>query len=242
MYIQKDVFGQGLLKQYKDLSDTVYEIIERDDGFIEAAEIKRYFTKPNEFSTSEKKILNMAKGRVLDVGCGAGRHAIYLQQKGLDVTGIDNSPGAIKVSKLRGLKKTKLLPIEDVDKFNENSFDTVIMMGNNFGLFGTPTKAKQLLKKFYKVVSPNGQIIAENFDPHKTKNPVHLAYHKKNKQQGKLAGEITMRLRHSINTGGWFQYLFVSIPELKEIVKDTGWKVDKIIKTTDSGYIAILKK
>ena len=84
----------------------------------------------------DKKAIAYARGRVLDVGCGAGRHALYLQKKGMDVTGIDVSPLAVKICRLRGLRKTQVLSFEQIDKFPVNSFDTVMMMGNNFGLFG----------------------------------------------------------------------------------------------------------
>ncbi|MEM3875283.1 MAG: class I SAM-dependent methyltransferase [Candidatus Bathyarchaeia archaeon] len=69
------------------------------------------------------------------MGCGAGRHSIYLQNNGLDVTGIDISPLAIKICRLRGLRKAEVMSVEEID-FEPNSFDTVIMSGNNFGLLG----------------------------------------------------------------------------------------------------------
>jgi 2-polyprenyl-3-methyl-5-hydroxy-6-metoxy-1,4-benzoquinol methylase len=55
------------------------------------------------------------KGRVLDIGCGAGRHSLYLQNQGFQVLGIDNSPLAVKVAKLRGLKRVKVMSIEDIN-------------------------------------------------------------------------------------------------------------------------------
>ena len=70
------------------------------------------------------------------------------------------SPGAVRVCKLRGLKKALVRPIADVDKFKPNSFDTVLMFGNNFGLFGSAKKAKVLLKKLYRITAPDARIIA----------------------------------------------------------------------------------
>jgi len=69
------------------------------------------------------------------------------------------------------------MSIEDVD-FKPNSFDTIMMMGNNFSLFGSFKKARRLLKRFHKMTSENALLIAETRDPYKTDNPVHLEYHR----------------------------------------------------------------
>jgi 2-polyprenyl-3-methyl-5-hydroxy-6-metoxy-1,4-benzoquinol methylase len=113
----------------------------------------------------------------LDIGCGAGRHSLYLQKRGFDVLGIDSSPLAIKVCKLRGLKQAKVMSIEELN-FKPNSFDSVIMLGSNFGLFGSFEKARKLLKKFHKMTSGNGLIIASTRDTYKTDIADHLEYHK----------------------------------------------------------------
>jgi len=103
----RDAYGQQLLAQYHNKETTV-EIIERDDNYIDTgSDPGLYFSEYRQWSPLEKRAVKRVKGRVLDVGCGAGRHALYLQGKGFDVVGIDNSPGAIKVCKLRGLKKVQ---------------------------------------------------------------------------------------------------------------------------------------
>ena len=116
----------------------------------------------------------------MDIGCGVGRHAIYLQEKGFDVIGIDNSPLAVEVSKLRGLKNIKLIPIEKIP-LKIGTFENILMLGNNFGLFGNYNKARRLLKKFHRITSNNALIIAETDDPYNTTNPDHIDYHKNNR-------------------------------------------------------------
>lgn len=78
------------------------------------------------------------------------------------LTTIDNSPGAVQVSKSHRVKKALLMPIDEVRRFMPNSFDTVIMMGSSFGLFIGFNRAKHLLKDFNRIVSDRGQIIAES--------------------------------------------------------------------------------
>ena len=185
-----------------------------------------------------KGAMEFERERVLDIGCGAGRHSLYLQKKGLNVLAIDSSPLAIEVCKLRGLKKAKVMAIEDV-KFKPNSFETIIMMGNNFGLFGSLKKAKRLLKKFYRMTSRNGLIIANTHDPYKTDNPDHREYHKLNKKKGRMGGQVKIRVRFRKYVSRWFDYLMVS---KKEILKGTEWKVKKFIDSDNSQYVAVIEK
>jgi SAM-dependent methyltransferase len=242
MNIKNDAYGQSLMAQYKDPKYKA-EIVERDDNFIEASDYaQRYFSDYSTWASQEKKAINLAKGKILDIGCGAGRHCLYLQKKGFDITGIDNSPGAANVSRLRGVKKTKILSITEIEKLKPQVFDTLLMMGNNFGLFGSPKKAKEILKKMLKITSPNAQIIAECLNPYGTKNPIHLAYHKFNLKRGRMACQLKLRLRYNTTVGEWFDYLFVSEEEMKGIVKNTGWEIKKVYKGAGSTYIAIITK
>jgi SAM-dependent methyltransferase len=171
-----DAYGQMLLKQLRT-GEVLREIIEREDNFIDVGSAPgHYFSEYKSWAPAEKQAIKYAKGRVLDVGCGAGRHSLYLQEKGLDVTGMDNSPGAIKVCKARGVRRALARPIEEVSKFRAASFDTVIMMGNNFGLLGDPEKTKKLLREFYRITSDDAVIIAATLNPYGTSNPEHLRF------------------------------------------------------------------
>jgi len=238
-----DAFGQEIWAHYK--GEDSYEIIERDDGYFDASGgAKIYFSSYKGWPSIERKAMRFVKGRVLDVGCGAGRHSLYLQRKGLDVIGIDNSPLAIKVCQLRGLRRVKLMSITQVD-FNPNSFDTIIMLGNNFGLFGSQRRARWLLKKFHRITSKDALIVAVTNDPYRTDNPAHLAYHRRNRQKGRMSGQLKIRSRYRQYKGKWFEYLLASKQEVEEILKGTGWKIKEFIDSADekrSYYLAIIKK
>ena len=162
---------------------------------------------------------------MLDVGCGAGRHSLYLQGKGFDVTGIDISPLAIKVCRLRGLHKVKHMSIAEVGKFGPNSFDTIIMMGNNFGLFGSRDGAKSLLKRPLNITAIQGLIIAESNDPYRTDKPFHLKYQRTNRRRGRMSGQLRIRVRYLQYIGDWFNYLIVSKDEMQQIIEGTGWEI-----------------
>jgi hypothetical protein len=133
------------------------------------------------------------------------------------------------------------MPIEELN-FKPNSFDTVIMLGGNFGLFGSFKKAKRLLKKLHKLTSKSGLIVASTRDTYKTDNPDHLAYHKFNKKRGRMAGQLRLRVRFGRFVGRWFDYLIVSKKEMEEVLKGTGWKIKEFVDSDGSAYIAVIEK
>lgn len=239
----EDAYGQELLAQHKGATGLI-EIVERGDYLISTgSSLARYFSTFDDWRPHEQEAIGLAHGRVLDIGCGAGRHSLYLQCQGFDVTGIDNSPGAVKVCKLRGLKKIKLRPISDLGKFGRESFDTVLMLGNNFGLFASRRQAKVTLKRLYRITSEKALIIAESTDPYKTKVRDHLDYRKANISRGRMAGQIKIRVRFGRTIGPWFDYLLVSEREMAELLENTGWRVERVIPSEGTPqYIAVIRK
>jgi SAM-dependent methyltransferase len=237
----KDAFGQQIYAYLK--GKDALEIIERDDGYIDTSLNSKdlYFTYFKNWEKNEKEAIKFAKGKVLDIGCGAGRVELYLQKKGIDVLGIDNSPLSVKVCKLRGVKNVKNISITKINRLKPTKFRTVVMFGNNFGLFGNYKRSKYLLKELYKITSDDAIILAESRDPYKTNNPIHLAYHKLNKKQGRMGGELRMRVRFGTCIGNWFDYLLVSKSEMRSIIKGTGWEIKNFIDSKND-YIAIIKK
>ncbi len=242
MKIIQDAYGKQLLAQYHSQTATA-EIIERDDGYIgPGSEPGMYFRDYKQWSRLERRAIKFARGRILDIGCGAGRHALHLQQEGFDVTGIDNSPGAVKVCGLRGLKKTLVRPITEVNKFRPKSFDAILMFGNNFGLFGSAIGAKRILKKLTRITTSDARIIAGTRNPYKTSDPDHLEYHQWNKRRGRMPGQIRVRVRFGKIIGQWFDYLFVSPEEMEDILRNTDWQIERFIGLEEANYFAILRK
>lgn len=238
---KKDAYGQEVWAYLNGKES--YEVVERDDGFVGlSGGAKAYFAEFKDWPKYQRQGIKFAKGRVLDVGTGAGRVAFYLQKKGIKVTAIDNSPLAIKVCKKRGIKDAQILPIEKIGVFAPNTFDSIVMYGNNFGLFGNPKKAKILLKKLHWITTPDALIIAESSDPYKTEDPAHLSYHKFNLKRGRMAGQLKIRIRFKKYIGDWFDYLLVSKKEMQDILKDTGWKIRKFVDSEKFMYIAVIEK
>ncbi|MBN1161957.1 MAG: class I SAM-dependent methyltransferase [Dehalococcoidales bacterium] len=241
---KQDAFGHEIYDYFKrgKQGSPILEIVERDDGYIDFhGGPEAYFSEYKDWHPYQKKAMKYVRGRILDIGCGAGRHALYLQKNELDVVGIDNSPLAIKVCKQRGLKDARVISINQISP-ELGVFDTIIMMGNNFGLFGSLKGARRLLKKMSKITSPKARIIAETNDVYKTDMPEHLDYHKLNKKRGRMSGQIRLRVRRKKHVTPWIDYLMVSKDEMEDILDSTDWYVKKYIDSPGSIYIAVIEK
>jgi SAM-dependent methyltransferase len=226
-----DAFGQMLL------GGPGMEIIERDDGFLDAVRMV-YFAPVAQWPAVERRALRWARGRVLDAGVGAGRAALELQRRRRSVVGIDVSPGAVEVARARGVQDVRLLAFEEVDD-SIGRFDTIVMFGNNFGLFGSPSKAKRLLRRLRPLAD---RIVAGSNDPHATEDPAHLAYQERNRERGRMPGELRLRVRYRDLIGPWFNYLIVSPDEMATILEDTEWRIRRLIQQSGSGYyVAVLE-
>jgi SAM-dependent methyltransferase len=223
-----DAYGQELWACYRNGEG--YEIIERDDGLITVSSAAVYFSEYKDWPPSQKKAANLARGRVLDVGCGPGRVALYLQERGCDVTPIDNSPLAVRISRERGLDKAMLRPFEQIHRFPADSFDTVVFFGNNLGLLGSRTQGRRLLRQLHRITSPAARIIGESRDPYRTRDPLHRRYHRRNRARNRMAGRLRIRVRHQAAIGAWFDYLLLSRNQLKDLLRGTGWKVERFIE------------
>lgn len=237
---QQDAFGREIYDYFKHGVGT--EIVERDDGFIDVSSgPAAYFTEYGDWGQHLKKAIGYARGRVLDVGCGAGRHSLYLQKKGHDVVAIDVSPLAVKVTKLRGVKRARVMPVTKVTA-RLGTFDTILMFGNNFGLFESRKRASWLLGRFRAVTSGNARLIVESGDPYRTTNRCHLDYHKLNRRRGRMPGQTRLRVRYQAYATSWFDYLLVSPDEMKQLVEGTGWRVAKVFRSKGPAYSAVIER
>ncbi|MBN2310479.1 MAG: class I SAM-dependent methyltransferase [Candidatus Hydrogenedentes bacterium] len=236
---QQDAFGQILWDHLE--GRTAYEIVERDDGFVDVScGPLRYFSAYAEWPEHERAAMEYAGARVLDVGCGAGRHALHLQEQGRGVLGIDISPKAIQVCKRRGVKRARVLSVTAVGR-RLGAFDTVLMMCNNFGLVGGAKRAPWLLRRFAAICSPGARIIANSTDPAATENPCHLRYQRHNRARGRMPGQLRIRVRYQTQCTPWFDYLLASPREMERLAADTPWRVDRVLDAAQGGsYIAIL--
>jgi SAM-dependent methyltransferase len=234
---EQDAFGQALLAYFEDKKGRI--VVERDDGFVDAEGVGAYFHEFRRWWPVERQVLRYVRGRVLDVGLGAGRVALELQTRGFDVVGIDISPLTVRVARRRGVKKTRVLALEDLDA-SLGRFDTVVFFMNNLGLLSSVTKAKRTLRRLHALTSDRGRIVGTCEDPHDTKRREHRAYHRRNRERGRMPGQLRLRLRYRSYETPWFDYLFVSPAELEALLEGTGWHIHRLIRREDDSFYAVV--
>ncbi|MBF4486665.1 MULTISPECIES: bifunctional 2-polyprenyl-6-hydroxyphenol methylase/3-demethylubiquinol 3-O-methyltransferase UbiG [unclassified Flavobacterium] len=157
----KDLFGKAMFDFQTNNSpeDIITEttISEEDEMSVDYL-----FRSYNQMPKLEQKALQLASGKVLDVGCGAGSHSLSLQNdRNLDVTSIDISAKAIETCKLRGVKNAKVQNILD---FEGEKFDTIILLMNGVGIFGKLENCNTFLSKLKSLLNPGGQILLDSSD------------------------------------------------------------------------------
>ncbi|MCD4782439.1 MAG: methyltransferase domain-containing protein [Candidatus Eremiobacteraeota bacterium] len=235
-----DAYGHLMYDAYTGKNTT--EVVERDDGYIDyAGGGKDYLRKFDEWPEIQREAMKFARGRVLDIGCGAGRHSLYLQERGFEVYGIDSSASVISVCRKRGLKNAHHMPFNRLSR-EFGLFDTILMLGNNLGLLENCERAKTHLKRLHRITTKRGRIIGESRDPYQTDIPEHLEYHEFNRSRGRMPGQLRIRIRYKKYKTPWFNYLLMSKEELEDILKNTGWAVNEYIDGKDGMYIAIIDK
>ena len=239
-----DAFGRMLLDQLRD--PTAVGFVERDDGYLDAGAGTQYFSGFPDWPDNVKRALRLARGRVLDLGCGAGRHCLYLQRKGLAVTGIDASPLAVKTCRLMGVRRVVNLAVEDLSSARVRRrlgrFDTILMLGNNLGLLGGARKGTRLLRALHRITYPGALIIGESVDPYGTRKPWHRAYHARNRRRGRMGGQIRLRVRYLNLSTRWSDYLLLSRAELHGLLHGTGWRMEQAIPGTGGNYVAVIRR
>jgi len=232
----KDTFGKALYNYWSG-DHRMPLVIRRDDGYYEKGSMKVFFTR--KFYPTENIAAHHISGKILDVGCGVGRHVLHFQKRGFDITGIDNSPFAIKVCRERGCMKVKVMDALRL-KFPPESFDTILLFGHNIGISGTMAGAKRLLSSLRKLIRPDGILVMTSTDVTKTKKKAHKKYHRSNIKAGRYVGQVVVRVEYKDHLGDWFKWLHVKPKDLKKLAKATGWKVVELHETKSGEYSAVL--
>jgi len=227
----KDLFGQALLDyQNNNFSeDMITSTSISDEDILPVSYLFRTF---KQMPKIEQQALKLAKGKVLDVGCGAGSHSLYLQEKGVVVKAIDISKGAIEVCKLRGVKYA-----EEKSLLNEtDSFDTILLLMNGTGIFQELSQVSKYLNHLKSILNPNGQVLIDSSD---------IKYMYEDEDGGfwidthsDYYGELDYFLSYKGNKEDPMKWLYLDFYTLKLACETVNLKCDLILEGNHFDYLA----
>ena len=224
-----DVFGEALKDQYtKPPSETLWVHNSYDEP--EEMPVDIYFREESEMPDLELKALQLCKGKVLDVGAGVGSHALILQKRGFDVTGMDISAPAVAIMKQRGLQKAIE---ENILQYKGDTYDTLLFMMNGIGLTGTIAGLTSFLKEVKSLLNPDGQLLFDSSD-------LSYLYQEVAFPSSGYYGEVSFRYEYKGLKGSWFKWIYVDQQTLKSLAKKQGWIVEIVFEDDQDQYLARL--
>lgn len=230
-------YGKALLDFYRG-DTTVAVTIYRDDNEVTNLAVNTFFRDITDMPF-DKIALDYRRGRVLDVGAGAGLHSLYLQDHGFSVCAIDVSSEACEIMRESGVKEVYCA---DISYFESESFDTPLLLGRAIGMVENLQGLGSFLVTVRRLVKHGGQIIMNSLDVSCTGDPLQLAYQEVNRRDGRYIGEIRMQFEYKGLKGPFCGWLHVDPATLSEHAAEAGWFCEVIIQEKDGNYLARLTK
>lgn len=221
----RDYFRQGKSAQLKVLSSLF------DDDEMPVAHLFRSY---HEMPPLEQRALNEARGKVLDVGAGAGCHALALQERGFDVTAVDISPLSCETMKERGVANVECVNIFN-QRFQER-FDTLLLLMNGTGIAGKLSRLPQLLSRLKQLMNPSAQILIDSSD-------LRYVYEDENgvldvDLDGAYYGEVDYQMTYRNIIGKSFDWLYADSVVLAECCRQCGLKCEILAQGNHYDYLA----
>lgn len=224
----KDIFGQALWDYFKS-SKPAKLFIYNKYGPKEEMPLNVYFRTEEDMPDLELLALNKCIGQVLDIGAGAGSHALLLQQRGIDVNAMDISGLAVDIMKERGVKQAFE---QDIFNYNSEKYDTLLLLMNGIGLCGNIQQLRVFLQHTKKLLKPGGQLLFDSSD---------IAYlYEGNLPAANYYGEVWYQYAYKGQKTDWFQWLYIDAGTLVRIAAEEGWAIEILGEDDMDGYLARL--
>ena len=196
--------------------------------------VKHLFRNLEEMPMLEQKALCLAKGKVLDVGAGAGCHALALQAQSIAVKAIDISPLSCEAMELRGVMDAECINL--FDEHLETGFDTILLLMNGTGIAGKIENLPALFNRLKALLNKGGQILIDSSD---------IKYIYENEDgsfdinlNAAYYGEVDYQMVYKDVKGDSFDWLYVDFPLLKSIAESCGLHSELIAEGEHYDYLA----
>ncbi len=230
----KDLFGKAIL-DYQTGNNPTDLITETSISEADEMSVKYLFRAFHEMPKIEQLALNMSKGAILDVGCGAGSHSLNLQKRNMEVTAIDISPNAIEACKLRGILNAKVSDIHDIT----DTFDTILLLMNGAGMCGKLKNLPQFLRKLKSLLNLGGQILMDSSDI--------IYMFDEDTDGGKWIpsdndyyGEVVFNISYKGEKEAPFDWMYIDYQTLENVALDAGFKCEMVSEGEHYDYLARL--
>ena len=231
----KDLFGKAIL-DYQTNNAPEAIITETNISESDEMDVSYLFRPYTKMPKLEQKALQLAKGKVLDVGCGAGSHSLYLQnERNLEVVAIDISKQAVEACTLRGVKNAQTA---DLLSFESGKFDTILLLMNGTGIFENLSKISLYLQKLKSLLAPKGQILIDSSD---------LIYMFDEEEDGSkwitadgYYGELTFTISYKNETENPSPWLYLDYNTLQNAAHANGMECKLVTEGDHFDYLAVL--
>jgi len=201
------------------------------------AHVGKFFREAEAFPEIEKKALELCFGKVLDIGAGAGRHSLALQQRGLTVCAIDIVPDCVTVMKMRGVREVYCA---DIMEFNGGPFDTLLGVMNGLTMVKSLGRLPAFLHHLRRLTGPNGQYLVDSTNLRRSAGPELNALLDAKLRDGQYFGELTAQMEYKNKRGTLFRELYVDQETLIDRALTAGWDCDIVIQQENGRYLARL--
>jgi SAM-dependent methyltransferase len=159
-WVDPDILGKAMFRHYFEKAPCKIEL--SIDGLQQDAMDSEYFFRSVAgMNDAELEALQRCRGRVLDVGGGAGCHALLLQERGFEVVVVERSELSCTVMKARGVVEVLQ---SDIMALSGQKFDTILLLMNGFGIAGTEDGLVDLLLHLKSLLAPGGCIMGDSTD------------------------------------------------------------------------------
>lgn len=206
----------------------------RADGVSFEIETGEYFTLEGELAELDAIALDRCRGRVLDVGAGAGRHALALQARGLEVVAIDVSPLCVALCRERGVADARLFDVMRLDGAEPlGVFDTLLFGMQTIGVAGGIVPLARLLERLRGCLAPGGQLLVDSSD-------LFEAWDGDDADRSASRGEIVLSTRYRGWRGAPFPWLYLAEEDLTRIARKAGYSVERLGRVDRGEYLLAL--
>lgn len=225
----KDIFGNALFNYFKQ--NGKHKLwINNTYGPKEEMPLDVYFRTQEEMPDLELIALKHCNGRVLDIGAGAGSHALILQGSGLDVMALDISDLAVTIMLQRGVRQAIA---KDIFDYHTEKFDTLLLLMNGIGLCGTIEQLRLFLQHAKTLLNKGGRLIFDSSD-------IAYLYEDELPDNDDYYGELSYQYVYKGQKTDWFKWLYIDEEALKKVAAEEGWATEVLYKDDMDQYLARL--